>query len=683
MFNDFTYDFETYPNAFTASFLHHATLTRYRFEISFRRNDLLAFIEFIQWCKMQGDCRWMGYNNVGFDYPITHFILENAQHGITFEDIYEKSQSIINTDFNDAFKNRISEDQCHIQQIDLFLIHHFNNKARRTSLKMLEFNMMSPNISDLPFPPGTVLTSEQIDTLIVYNDHDVDETFKFGCESISELEFREQLNIEYGVNWTNKPDTGIGKEFFVMQLEAAEPGCCYRQTPSGKKPNQTPRPLIYLEQAVFDYIQFERREFQAVVEWFKQQVITETKGVFGDIEAHRLGELANYAHMLDKKKKVHTQQDWELYQHQHPGAWLEERLLKSKKLSYYGHHYQAKTLNTVVDGFKFVFGTGGIHGATESGTFYSDKDYVIELRDVASYYPNLAVKNKLHPEHLGQLFCDIYADLYTLRSNTPKSDPKNKMLKLGLNGAGFGDTNSVYSPFYDPLHFMRVTINGQLLLCKLSEQLMKIPGLKMIQVNTDGVCYRVPRVNQPMAEAVCAWWEQFTLLSLDVDIYDVFAVRDCNNYIAVEPNGKVKRKGAYTYGKDLDWNQNFSSQVIAKAAEAAIVDGDDIETFIRSHTELNDFMRVVKLQRNMRLEIEVNRTRYSLENIQRYYVSNGGGELFKIMPPLPGKNEERHQAIASGELVTPCNDITTARWDNINYDYYIAETKKLVDPLRG
>ena len=39
----------------------------------------------------------------------------------------------------------------YVDQLDLFLIHHFDNRARSTSLKVLEFNMRADNISDLPF----------------------------------------------------------------------------------------------------------------------------------------------------------------------------------------------------------------------------------------------------------------------------------------------------------------------------------------------------------------------------------------------------------------------------------------------------------------------------------------------------------------------------------------------------
>ena len=66
------------------------------------------------------------------------------------------------------------------------------------------------------------------------------------------------------------------------------------------------------------------------------------------------------------------------------------------------------------------------------------------------------------------------------------------MLKLALNGV-YGDSNNVFSVFYDPLFTMSITLNGQLLLCLLAENLMEnVPGLKIIQCNTDGITVRIP-----------------------------------------------------------------------------------------------------------------------------------------------------------------------------------------------
>ncbi|MBG23739.1 MAG: hypothetical protein CMF22_10490 [Idiomarinaceae bacterium] len=145
---------------------------------------------------------------------------------------------------------------------------------------------------------------------------------------------------------------------------------------------------------------------------------------------------------------------------------------------------------------------------------------------------------------------------------------------------------------------------------------------------------------------------------------------------------KIKRKGAYEY-ENLDWNKNHSALVIQKAAEHALVYGGDVEEFIRNHDDKFDFMLRTRVPRSSRLvSVDEDGVEYPEQNICRYYISDKGKKLVKIMPPLPGKDTERHIGIDTDWLVQTCNDISKFDWD-INYDYYISEAKKLVDPLIG
>ena len=179
---------------------------------------------------------------------------------------------------------------------------------------------------------------------------------------------------------------------------------------------------------------------------------------------------------------------------------------------------------------------------------------------------------------------------------------------------------------------------------------------------------------------------------------------------------KIKRKGVYEY--ELAWHQNHSQLIVPKAAEAALVHNVDIMSFITSHTDIFDFMLRTKVKRSDKLML--NGTQ-QLQNITRYYVSKSGGSLAKVSPPVKGhkvgdwkrangltdelydrvvrelgpsppwderintknksKYEQRETSIHVGWLVTPCNDIKDANWSDINFDYYIAETNKLVEGL--
>jgi hypothetical protein len=678
---DWVYDLETYPNIFTMAIGAVGSEESGVFEISSRRDDSRKMRRFLKRLYVNKD-RMIGFNNIGFDYPILHHFMTNKN--VTYSDLYDKAQEIIEDMQEDnKFKHIIPAHKQFIEQIDLFKIHHFDNRARATSLKMIEFNMRSDNIEDLPFPPGSVLTEDQMETLIKYNTHDVYQTYLFYKETTGAIEFREELSRKYKRNFLNHNDTKIGKDYFVMKLEEEMPGSCYRQLSNGqRKINQTKRDYIDLGDIVFDYVKFNRPEFQAVVEWFKQQRITETKGVFSDIPEEHLGELAQYCNMLTKKKKFKqepTQEDLDEFYKEHPKGWVEEKLLKSGKTSYYGMWRVAKNLNTVVDGFQYDFGTGGLHGSIESQVVESDNDNVLIDLDVASYYPNLAISNRIYPAHLSENFCNIYQDVYEQRKSYAKGTPENAMMKLALNGI-YGDSNNQYSPFYDPRYTMSITINGQLSLCMLAESLCEIEGLSMVQANTDGVTVIVPRKSKEEVDRKVKEWENVTGLELEEAIYSKMCIKDVNNYLAVGDDGKIKRKGAYQYD-GLGWHQNQSSLVIPMAAEHALVKGGDVEQFIRTHKNKYDFLLRTKVPRSSRLvTIDEDGVETPQQNICRYYISKEGSKLVKIMPPLPGKDEERYIGIDKEWSVKTCNNILDFQWD-IDYDYYINEARKLVDPL--
>lgn len=626
MSDAYIHDIENYPNVWLFGAIHELTGTPYIFEISHRRDDRQAFYMFTEYLR-ENNGEEVGYNNLGYDYPVQHSILNNIMY-ITNADIYKKGDSIINAGDDNRFAHLIWEKDWIVPQIDLYKIHHFDNQAKRTSLKTLEFNMRMDNIEDLPFTPGTYLNDSQIDKLREYLIHDLKATLMFHGHSKKLIDFRRELSDKYGRNFMNHNDTKIGKDYFIMELEKSGINC---YEPGSRKPRQTHRPSIALNSVIFPYIRFEQPEFNRVLNWLRQQVITETKGVFTDLSAN-------------------------------------------------------------INGFSFDFGTGGIHGSIESQTIRSTDNYVIIDLDVASFYPNLAISNELFPAHLGKQFCVIYKNVYDMRSSYPKGTPENAMLKLALNGV-YGDSNNVYSPFYDPAYTMAITINGQLLLCMLAEELLKIPGLSMIQANTDGLTVYVPRVFTGQVEQVRHAWEKLTRLELEEAIYDVMFIRDVNNYIAVYEGGKkVKRKGAYCHttktdanpNGDLGWHQNHSMQVVAKAAEAALVHGKNIRDFITSHEDIHDFMMVTKVPRNSKLMWGDQQ----VQNITRYYVSNDGAPLTKVMPPL-AKNlkldpnaPERRMSVCKGWLTTECNDMKRFNRATLNYEFYIKEAEKLVAPLR-
>jgi len=541
------------------------------YEISTRKNESAELLEFLRKVKV-GKYRMVGFNNIGYDYPMLHYILENAKlaksRGQTFyitpDRLYAKSCSIFEEMKESQFGSQIKSADVIIPQVDLYKVHHFDNRARSTSLKMLENNMRSDEITDLPYPPGMHLNEEQMDVLVGYNKKDVWETCKFYHYSYDALVMREELSEQFGFDCTNFNDTKIGKELFVNRLEEARPGVCYKMVKQGpkmvRKMQQTKRKQIHLRDCVLPYVKFNRPEFQAIHQWFLNKTIIETKGSLSDLEEHELGDVAKYANMKVKsikmncpeqgsknKRYVPTQKHVDELMALHPMGWIEMKELKSPKGtgSYYfcwrvtdgvakldGKPATSGPLNVVIDGFQFDFGTGGIHGACR-GVHTSDDEWQIYTYDVASYYPNLSIKNRLYPAHLGELFCDIYQALYVERKSYDKKSAQNKALKLALNGT-YGASNDKFSPMYDPQFTMSITINGQLLLCMLAEAMMDQVGAKMLMCNTDGFEFIARKSDMDKVKQLVADWEKLTGLEMEGELYSKMLIRDVNNYIAIK-----------------------------------------------------------------------------------------------------------------------------------------------------
>lgn len=651
---DLPYDLEVYPNVFTATFQNPNTGGYKVYEISRRRNDRVALILMLMKAARKG-YRAVGFNNWFYDYPVFHHLWKVTDADLSGEeiafDLYTKSMTIINTPWNNRWSNTVYEKHHLIQQIDLYRVHHFDNVSKSTGLKLLEFNMQMEMIQDLPFPPGTWLTDDEIDVLIGYNKHDVKATGMLLEHTRSMIDFRETL----GSKFLNYNDTKIGAVFFETRLEEANVEC-YEWADGQRSPRQTPRKQIKIRDVIFNYIRFDRPEFQEVRNWLDRQVIKTTKGTFTELPRDSMGELEQYCNMKGPKGTV-------------------------------------KNLNCIVDCFQFDFGLGGIHGSVSPGVYETDEDNVIIDIDVTSLYPSIAIANNAYPKHLGAKFVSIYRDLRSERLRHKKGTPENAALKLALNGV-YGKSNEKYSPFYDPQYTMTITVNGQLLLCMLAEKVMTIPGLQLIQINTDGLTMFMPRKNVTMLHDIMFDWEMLTGLSLEEVEYSRFFVRDVNNYIGEYLDGKVKRKGTYAHETPLDnpntreveWHKNHSALIVPKAAEQALLHGADIREFIENHHILGDtydFFLRTKVPKTSQLEYGDEFEAEIVQNICRYYISKGGFYLTKIMPPLKGKTNKRYIGVNKNNTVTICNDTTKIDLGNIDYDWYVAEAEALVNPIIG
>ena len=80
------------PNVFTLAVEHADAPIRLMFGISDWRNDSRDIIAFLQHLK-QTDARMVGFNNLGFDYPILHMLIRMGHSDA--KTLYQKAMAII------------------------------------------------------------------------------------------------------------------------------------------------------------------------------------------------------------------------------------------------------------------------------------------------------------------------------------------------------------------------------------------------------------------------------------------------------------------------------------------------------------------------------------------------------------------------------------------------------------
>lgn len=643
----YIYDIEIFKNLFLVIFHDTKTNTRSVFEISQRQDQRRELFQFLA-TKPE----LVGYNNLHFDYPLLYRFLVASKNKIKGRDLVMQLKSLANR----IVQGTTPRTPVLLPQIDLMKIKHYDpHGAKATSLKMLQFVLRMENIQELPYPHDALLTVEQIEQVVAYCHNDIDATLQFYYKCQSDIALREELMQKFPFVNMNYNDVKIGEQIIVNKLKEE------LDTPHL---GQTYRQEIAFTNIIFPYIQFKSAELSLFLSWLKTQIVQETKGAFTELP---VTQVADILELLDiskenlkrKKKKVVITTPADLLEYP---------------------EIQIKTLAITYRDVVFTFGTGGLHQSVKNEIVESTDTHIIKSCDVASMYPNIAIKNKLSPQHLGKTFYNVYNQIYQERTQHPKGSTINAAYKLALNGS-YGKTNSAHSELYDPQFTMSITLNGQLLLCMLAEELMTIPDSRLLISNTDGLEILIPRQYNELYHQICHDWEQLTKLTLEYVDYQRLIIANVNNYIGVYTNGKVKLKGAYEI--ERDFHKNHSMLVVPKAVKAYYTQNISIETFIREHADIYDFFLLTRIQgRQSRLVLRYEDHDEPMQKITRYLITKEGGTLIKILPPLLGKVKDRETNLQKDWLVTVCNDLRQVDLQQlrtqINYDYYINKATKLL-----
>ncbi len=646
-------DYETLSNCFTGVFEHYKTQETKVFVIHNLQNDLDILVNFLE--SNINNKEWhISYNGLAFDSQITHYILDNhfmwsdLSGSEIAEIIYAYAQKTIEASNNKQFAE-YAPWKMQIMQIDMFKMHHWDNPAKRSSLKWIQYSMDWQNILDMPIHHETKITTQaEIDTIIEYCINDVKSTKEIYNRSKSQIGLRKELTKTYGINLFSASEPRISKELFGYYLMQK-----LNIQKRDLRTMRTKRDIIKISDIILPYVTFTSADFNLLLNRFKSL----------EVNADNLKGSFKY-HVNYKNVKTH-------------------------------------------------FGTGGVHGAAKKGVYESTDDMIIMSSDVTSYYPNLAIKNKWSPGHFPkEAFCDQYEWFFTERKKIPKSNPMNYVYKIILNST-FGLSNDDKSFFYDPELFCRITINGQLSLMMLYEQIMeRIPGAVALLQNTDGVETIIPKDYIDEYMEICKEWEETTNLNLEHDKYQKLVLADVNNYIGVNEfievditkwreikqsqphylfkveNDKfsyapVKLKGRFDF-HNLQLHKNKSKLVIPKAIYQYFVNDKLPEDYLDENKNILDYCiggkskgnwkQVARKIKDGKLDEE------ELQKINRYFISKDGVKIIKV-----NKSDAREIQLEAGRwLQTVYNEmIVEPKWEtyNINKVYYMQAIESEINSI--
>lgn len=264
----YTYDFETYINLFCAVFNHLGS--EIVFEISARKND---YEEFCKFYTPENIKYAIGFNNVRFDAQIAQYLINNysrfrlMQGSELVKLIYDFAQSVIEKSRNKEFLP-FAEWNITIPQIDLFLINHYNNKNKMTSLKWIEFSINHPKVQDLPYKFDRPLHSSTFDNVIHYCKNDVTATRQFGEEMTDLIKLRISQDKQYpDLRLRNKSDSSVGETLFLYHMSESM-GIPMKEL----KKMRTHRGSLPVKDIILPYINFKTPEFQGILDWYNDSM---------------------------------------------------------------------------------------------------------------------------------------------------------------------------------------------------------------------------------------------------------------------------------------------------------------------------------------------------------------------------------------------------------------------------
>lgn len=342
------------------------------------------------------------------------------------------------------------------------------------------------------------------------------------------------------------------------------------------------------------------------------------------------------------------------------------------------------SLEIELGGMPCKYAWGGVHGSQLCYFEERHGNRIIQNRDVSSLYPSLIEQYNYLSRNVSdpEIFYKMKKDRIAAKHNGDKQLAKD--LKLPLNTVSGAQENQ-YNDLYDPLPTRSLRISGQLFLTVLLMRLLKeCKTFKPLNFNTDGLMYSIDKNELPIVDKICADWEKETRFELETDEIQKVWIKDVNNLIFVDTNGKVKTVGAYlNYGISVkgQWAINNSAIVVKKAMIECFARGASIEDTINSNNNIFDYQIIAQAgSKYSRAYQLIDGKEVPIQKVNRVYATSNKslGRLYKVK--AENGSVAKIESLPENCIIDNRNELSI---NDVDKTFYIDMAKKRIIDFLG
>ncbi len=320
---------------------------------------------------------------------------------------------------------------------------------------------------------------------------------------------------------------------------------------------------------------------------------------------------------------------------------------------------------------EYSFGIGGLHSKEKCIAYKSSSTHRLSDHDATSFYPNCIINLGLFPIGAGPNFLKVFKGFKVERvvAKRTKNFTKDKGLKIFLNGTS-GKFSDLWSKLRSPHLTMQMNLTCQLSILMLIEMLT-CNGLEVISANTDGITVYYAREDETKLKYWIKYWEDLTKFETEETEYLGYYGRDIGNYFALKADKSVKVKGAWSEvgsqsGTQLDTNP--TTLICSDAVSLFLSKGVPIEETILN---CKDFTRFITVRQAKSPGAHWN-GEYLGKVIRWAYMKGETGAIHTVA---------HNSQVAESEGARPYMDMPDSFPEDINYSWYIAKAKKILEEI--